>query len=62
MLSAEKRSRMVLIGPEGGWSKSDREIFKQNQVYPVHLGSRILRTETAPVAILSILQYELGDL
>lgn len=58
----QKSSWMVLIGPEGGWSKSDREIFKQYQVYPVHLGARILRTETAPVAILSILQYELGDL
>ena len=58
----QNSSWMVLIGPEGGWSKSDREIFKQYQVYPVHLGARILRTETAPVAILSILQYELGDL
>lgn len=58
----QKSSWMVLIGPEGGWSKSDREIFKQHKVYPVHLGSRILRTETAPVAVLSILQYELGDL
>jgi 16S rRNA U1498 N3-methylase RsmE len=29
---------------------------------PVKLGQRILRTETAAIALLGILQYELGDL
>jgi hypothetical protein len=30
--------------------------------YPVKLGQRILRTETAAITLMGILQYELGDL
>ena len=52
----------VLVGPEGGWDDRDREILHNRKVVPVHLGPRILRAETAAVTILSILQYELGDL
>ena len=59
--NSQKSSWMILIGPEGGWDQSDREIFEQHKVYPVHLGSKILRAETVPVSVLSVLQYELGD-
>lgn len=58
----DQLSYLVLIGPEGGWADQDRTLFEQYGVTPVHLGPRILRTETAPIAVLSILQYELGDL
>lgn len=58
----EAKSCLVLVGPEGGWDDRDRDLFKQHHVPPVHLGPRTLRTETAPLVILSILQYELGDL
>ena len=38
----------LLIGPEGGFSKTERKILlSRNNVFPVSLGSRILRTETA---------------
>jgi 16S rRNA (uracil1498-N3)-methyltransferase len=52
----------VLIGPEGGLN--EQEIGRANKAgyQSVTLGPRILRTETAGVAALSILQYELGDL
>lgn len=52
---------LILVGPEGGFS--DKEIQKASDVgfYPIKLGPRILRTETAPVSILSILQYKYGD-
>ncbi|MGH9342025.1 MAG: 16S rRNA (uracil(1498)-N(3))-methyltransferase [Acidobacteriota bacterium] len=50
------------IGPEGGWDEEDRKIFRRHSVPPVQLGPRTLRAETAPLVVLSILQYELGDL
>ena len=55
-------SCLVFVGPEGGWDERDRKRFQEHQIPAASLGPRILRTETAPVAVLSILQYELGDL
>jgi 16S rRNA (uracil1498-N3)-methyltransferase len=55
-------SCLFVVGPEGGWDDRDRELFTAHDVTAVHLGERILRTETCPVTVLSILQYELGDL
>jgi 16S rRNA (uracil1498-N3)-methyltransferase len=52
----------LFVGPEGGWDEEEREAFQQNQIAPIYLGPRILRSETAPLAAISILQYELGDL
>ncbi len=51
----------LLIGPEGGLS--DNEIVQActRQFAPVTLGPRILRTETAPVAAISLVQYLWGD-
>ncbi|MBE8215652.1 MAG: 16S rRNA (uracil(1498)-N(3))-methyltransferase [Endozoicomonadaceae bacterium] len=51
----------VVIGPEGGLSSLEIEQALQHQHTTILLGPRILRTETAPVAILSILQYLWGD-
>ena len=55
-------SCMLLVGPEGGWGQRDRELFAAHSTVSLHLGPRILRTETASVAALSLLQYEFGDL
>lgn len=52
----------VLVGPEGGWDATERNLFTGRQLPRISLGPRILRAETAPLAILSILQYEWGDL
>lgn len=51
-----------LIGPEGGFSDEEVELAIKKGFTPVGLGPRILRTETAAITALSILQYELGDL
>jgi len=56
------RSCYFVVGPEGGWDDRDRELFAAHGVSAVHLGKRVLRTETCPITVLSILQYELGDL
>ncbi len=53
---------LFFVGPEGGWDERDRELFDVRKIPRVGLGPRILRTETAPVVLLAILQYELGDL
>ncbi len=51
----------IVIGPEGGFSPREEEIFLQMGFIPVHLGKRVLRTETVPLYLLSILNYELME-
>jgi 16S rRNA (uracil1498-N3)-methyltransferase len=52
----------LLIGPEGGLSESEIEQARQNNFISTTLGPRVLRTETAPVTALSIVQWLWGDL
>lgn len=52
----------VMVGPEGGFTEEEVRLAKQEGFIPVKLGQRILRTETAAIAMVVILQYELGDL
>lgn len=52
----------VFIGPEGGFSEQEIELANNYDIVPVGLGKRILRTETAAVAALSVIMYEMGDL
>lgn len=52
----------LLVGPEGGFSPKEELIAKENGFQGVSLGKRILRTETAPLAALAILQFIMGDL
>lgn len=52
----------LLSGPEGGFSEQEVAIAQATGFLPVSLGPRILRTETAPVAALAILQAKFGDL
>jgi 16S rRNA (uracil1498-N3)-methyltransferase len=51
----------VFIGPEGGFTETEIEAALSCGIQPVTLGPRILRTETAGIAVLAILMYELGD-
>jgi 16S rRNA (uracil1498-N3)-methyltransferase len=50
----------LLIGPEGGLSGDEISLAKARGFSGIALGKRVLRTETAPVAALSILQYLWG--
>jgi 16S rRNA (uracil1498-N3)-methyltransferase len=47
---------VLLVGPEGGWEAHEEDLALQAGFQPVHLGSRVLRTETAGLAALSLLQ------
>jgi 16S rRNA (uracil1498-N3)-methyltransferase len=52
----------LLIGPEGGFSREEVASAVEKGFIEASLGPRILRTETAPIAAISIIQYELGDI
>ena len=52
----------VLIGPEGDFTKQELEFAIKKGFLSIKIGPRILRTETAPISILSILQYKYGDI
>lgn len=52
----------LLVGPEGGFAPEEVTLVHLAGFQPVHLGPRILRTETAGLAAASILQYLYGDL
>jgi len=55
-------SVIVSIGPEGGFDPRETDLFVGHGFQSVSLGSRILRTETAAIAIVAILQYTGGDI
>jgi len=49
----------LFIGPEGGFSDGELEVFNSRGVKSFSLGKRILRTETAGVVASAIILYEL---
>jgi len=52
----------AMVGPEGGFTEEEVKLAKDKSFIPIKLGQRILRTETAAITLVGILQYELGDL
>ena len=46
------------FGPEGGFSKEEEDYLKQEGFVSVTLGERILRSETVPLFVLSVINYE----
>jgi len=65
MLSVERTNQLhqrVLIGPEGGLHPDEIELALRSGLRQVGLGPRILRSETATVTAISILQFLWGDL
>lgn len=53
---------MLLIGPEGGLSETEAAAAFRAGFQAVRLGPRILRTETAAITALSVIQQVFGDL
>ena len=55
--AAEGKSIGIFIGPEGGFERSEVEMAMERGAVPISLGKRILRTETAGLATLSVLMF-----
>lgn len=56
------KSIAVFTGPEGGFEPSEVELAQEYGFSIVSLGPRILRSETAPAAVLSAIMYHTGNL
>ena len=52
----------AVIGPEGGFTEDEKQMAIDAGYMVMQSGPRLLRTETAPIMALSILQYLYGDL
>jgi len=61
-ITSVSRHIAVLVGPEGGFTGPECDLAQAAGFQRVRLGPRILRTETAPIAALSIIQHLYGDL
>lgn len=60
MLAAPPQRCLVLIGPEGGWTEDEATAAQAAGFLPISLGPRILRAETASIAVLAALQMWWG--
>lgn len=60
--NGDEKKYHLCIGPEGGFEELEIQWLIDHEFEEVSLGPRILRTETAGLALLSILQYEKGDM
>ncbi len=53
-------SIVVALGPERGWGPADRAALRAHGFTLVHLGTRVLRSETAVIAALTLVRARLG--
>ena len=51
---------IIVVGPEGGLTNFEEENLEKNGYIPVTLGNLILRTETVPIYIMSLINYEVA--
>ena len=59
--ACSKKSAGIFIGPEGGFEKDEVMEAADRGIRPVSLGKRILRTETAGMAVLSIMMFQMQE-
>jgi RsmE family RNA methyltransferase len=51
---------VAALGPERGWSATERDLFRAHGFTFAHLGARVLRAETAALATVTLLRAKLG--
>lgn len=51
----------IFIGPEGGFERGEVERAMEQGIQPISLGKRILRTETAGIALLSVMMFRIEE-
>jgi 16S rRNA (uracil1498-N3)-methyltransferase len=52
----------IAVGPEGGFSLKENHLLSEKGFISIHLGPRVLRTETAAAVLTAILLYEFGEM
>lgn len=61
-LKALRTPTAVLVGPEGGFTDEEKALLKSKAfVIPISLGPRIMRADTAAIAVLTLVQALVGD-
>jgi 16S rRNA (uracil1498-N3)-methyltransferase len=60
--TTKPKSVCLMVGPEGGFSDAEFQFAIQQGLTALTLGPRVLRTETAPLAALSVVQFVWGDI
>lgn len=60
--SSLQKKFIGMVGPEGGFSRQEVEAAKDAGFVSASLGNRTLRSETAAITVVAVVQYELGDL
>ncbi|HKP86242.1 MAG TPA: 16S rRNA (uracil(1498)-N(3))-methyltransferase [Blastocatellia bacterium] len=60
--SVDKKRVAAMVGPEGGWGDDELKLAADCGARAVTLGPRILRTETAAIVAIALIQHALGDL
>ena len=61
VLSKVKGKVAIIVGSEGGFSPSEISSLNLPNVHSVSLGKRILRAETASIALTSVVMYQIGE-
>jgi 16S rRNA (uracil1498-N3)-methyltransferase len=56
----EPRELWVIVGSEGGFSKNEVDLLQKKGLDSVTMGDQVLRVETACLALVSVIKYELG--
>lgn len=59
-LSASTQQIAMLVGPEGGWNEAELACAHRSGAIPLVLGPRVLRTETAAIALTAAICTEMG--
>ena len=60
-LDHQNKEFVILIGPEGGFSREEFTKMQQRNIFSLNLGPRILRSDTAIISALTLVQEFLGD-
>lgn len=60
IINENDKNILYIIGPEGGFDISEIEYLKNNNLYEISLGPRILRAETAAITVASIISHNYG--
>jgi RsmE family RNA methyltransferase len=58
---ADRERLLLAVGPEGGWNAFEMNLLKAHRFQPVSLGPRTLRSDTACVALIAIVNEALKD-